>query len=198
MQCGKDLEYENKEVKVHNYPIVDSDKYNIAQHFEEIYQTIREASKTGGVLVDCFSGISRSPAIVIAYLMRAYLIDYEVALKRVKSRRFLISPSEGFTRQLRNYEKHIKELRELRKKPKEKPEPQAEEKVRYVSKSPARARGAAIPIMNTVSKEMERSEIVAEEQTKSPKTQKSVTGSSQSLSKYDPDVIKNIYGKTTK
>lgn len=119
VQCGKDLEIgENKEAKVHIYPIVDDGKYSIAQHFEEIYQLIREASKEGGVLVHCFSGISRSPAIIIAYLMRAYLIDYDTALKRVKSRRFFIAPNDSFVRQLRNYEKHIKELRELRKKPK--------------------------------------------------------------------------------
>lgn len=100
----------------------------------------------------CFSGISRSPAIVIAYLMRAYLIDYDTAMKRVRSKRFFVSPNDGFLKQLKNYEKHIKELRELRKKPKE--EPETAEKIRYVSKSPARARGAAIPIMNTISKEI--------------------------------------------
>jgi protein-tyrosine phosphatase len=59
--------------------------------------------KEGGVLVHCFSGISRSPAIVAAYLMRAYLIDYETAIKRIKAKRFFVAPIDGFVKQLRIY-----------------------------------------------------------------------------------------------
>jgi hypothetical protein len=42
VQCGKELSdlCDNKELKIYNYPIVDNDKYNIAQHFDEIYSLI--------------------------------------------------------------------------------------------------------------------------------------------------------------
>jgi protein-tyrosine phosphatase len=60
VQCGKEIIYisDNKQFKIYNYPIVDNDKYNIAQHFDEIYQIIHSAIKEGGVLVHCLSDLS--------------------------------------------------------------------------------------------------------------------------------------------
>ena len=53
------------------------------------------------VLVHCTQGISRSGAVVIAYVMRSLGLDYEAALSRVRARRAVVAPNPGFTDQLR-------------------------------------------------------------------------------------------------
>ena len=50
--------------------IEDDETYDIAKHMEAAFGFIEEARQKGaGILVHCVSGISRSPTIVIAYLM---------------------------------------------------------------------------------------------------------------------------------
>jgi len=53
------------------------------------------------LLVHCAYGISRSAAIVIAFIMTAYNVPYESALTYVKARRPHIQPNLNFTAQLR-------------------------------------------------------------------------------------------------
>lgn len=54
------------------------------------------------VLVHCAQGISRSGAVVTAYVMRALGgLDYEAALSRVRARRAVVAPNPGFADQLR-------------------------------------------------------------------------------------------------
>ena len=49
----------------------DNLNYNISQHFEEAYQFIDDnLEKKLNVLVNCHAGVSRSAAIVIAYIMK--------------------------------------------------------------------------------------------------------------------------------
>jgi len=51
--------------------------------------------------VHCTQGISRSGAIVVAYLMRTLSLNYTSALALARESRPLISPNEGFEYQLR-------------------------------------------------------------------------------------------------
>ncbi|KAF2787054.1 phosphatases II, partial [Melanomma pulvis-pyrius CBS 109.77] len=59
---------------------------------------------TNSILVHCQAGRSRSPAVIIAYLMRKYRITYEDALKFVRTKR-RVKPSVNLVRQLRIWEK---------------------------------------------------------------------------------------------
>lgn len=52
-------------------------------------------------------GISRSAAIIIAYLMRDRGMSYDEALQAVKSKRMCVKPNIGFERTLRNWEKEL-------------------------------------------------------------------------------------------
>lgn len=52
-------------------------------------------------MVHCHMGQSRSAAVVVAYVMRQDNIDVERAIDRVKRRRPVVRPNEGFVKQLR-------------------------------------------------------------------------------------------------
>lgn len=56
------------------------------------------------MLVHCGDGISRSPALVIAYLMMTFNVTHEEAFLHVQARRFCASPNVSFQRQIEAYE----------------------------------------------------------------------------------------------
>lgn len=55
------------------------------------------------ILVHCEAGRSRSPTIIIAYLMRKYGMNYEDSLKFVRTKR-KVKPNPNLVRQLRIWE----------------------------------------------------------------------------------------------
>lgn len=55
------------------------------------------------VLVHCHAGVSRSAAIVIAYVMKKYGLNFESAFELVKTRRPRIRPNEKFRACLKEY-----------------------------------------------------------------------------------------------
>lgn len=57
------------------------------------------------VLVHCNKGVSRSAAIVIAYIMREKKLLYKEALAIVRKERESVFPNSGFAAQLRTWEK---------------------------------------------------------------------------------------------
>lgn len=60
------------------------------------------------MLIHCKAGISRSGAIVCAYLMWKNKWSFEEALNFSRSKRSKISPNEGFKKQLRLFEKELR------------------------------------------------------------------------------------------
>jgi len=61
-------------------------------------------SKGGKLLVYCVDGMSRAPALVIAYIMIKYGLTYKDALKHVQSKRFCVQPSLVLEVQLKEFE----------------------------------------------------------------------------------------------
>lgn len=93
----------------------DHDGENVMQHFETTNAFINEAfreNKTfpgskNKVLCHCLAGISRSPTIVVAYLMWACGLGKDEALSFVRQQRCVADPNPGFVRQLGAYEAAI-------------------------------------------------------------------------------------------
>ena len=94
----------------------DNGLQNLRQFFDEAFDFIDEAkANSSGVLIHCQAGISRSPTIAVAYLMKQgpgmAMAD---AYKFVKTRRSIISPNLNFMGQLWEFEQGL--LQESRKK----------------------------------------------------------------------------------
>lgn len=64
--------------------------------------------KNSKVLVHCQAGVSRSPTIVIAYLMRLLGISMNDAYNRVRELRPIVAPNIVFWSQLTDYEVKLK------------------------------------------------------------------------------------------
>lgn len=89
-------------------PVEDSHTADISSHFQEAIDFIDYVRRMGGkILVHCEAGISRSPTICMAYLMKTKKLRLEEAFDYIKQRRSLISPNFGFMGQLLQYESEI-------------------------------------------------------------------------------------------
>ncbi|NXV40426.1 DUS5 phosphatase, partial [Uria aalge] len=89
-------------------PVEDSHMADISSHFQEAIDFIDYVRRTGGkILVHCEAGISRSPTICMAYLMKTNKLRLDEAFDYIKQRRSLISPNFGFMGQLLQYESEI-------------------------------------------------------------------------------------------
>ncbi|KAH7884933.1 protein-tyrosine phosphatase-like protein [Phlebopus sp. FC_14] len=85
--------------------ILDKPSADLRPHLEGACQYIAGALNAGGnVLVHCQQGVSRSPAIVIAYLIHNLGMSYDQAYALVKRRRPCINPNPGFVSALRAWE----------------------------------------------------------------------------------------------
>jgi len=97
--------------------LLDWEEEDIYIHFDSCIEFIEEGRKSGGVLVHCAAGVSRSATITIAYLMKTCGYCYADARNYVQARRW-IYPNSGFVRHLIRWEKAIEQNRKALKKAK--------------------------------------------------------------------------------
>jgi dual specificity phosphatase 12 len=75
----------------------------IGDYFAGCISFIRDALGGGGaVFVHCLMGISRSPTMVAAFLMKTQGLNAEKALEFIRARRPIIDPNQGFRKALQN------------------------------------------------------------------------------------------------
>ena len=99
----------------------DNGYQNLKQYFTEAFEFIDLARQRGGaVLVHCQAGVSRSPTIAVAYLIKNFPMSMVDAYRFVKTRRSIISPNLNFMGQLLEFEQALKRdktLEKIREKP---------------------------------------------------------------------------------
>jgi len=74
---------------------------------EVIDGAIASKKGTGKILVHCSAGISRSPMVVAAYLMKRKGMTLKAALRQIIQVRPQISPNAGFLQQLKDVEMEL-------------------------------------------------------------------------------------------
>ncbi|KAI5103277.1 dual specificity protein phosphatase 3, partial [Silurus meridionalis] len=95
--------YAGSGITYHGIKANDTEQFNLSAFFEEgadfIDKALAHANGKGKVYVHCREGYSRSPTMVIAYLMLYHKMDVRVATATVRHKRE-IGPNDGFLRQL--------------------------------------------------------------------------------------------------
>uniref|UniRef100_A0A3P9HW13 Dual specificity phosphatase 19b n=1 Tax=Oryzias latipes TaxID=8090 RepID=A0A3P9HW13_ORYLA len=85
--------------------ILDLPDTDITSYLKESSTFIDQAKEQDGVvLVHCNAGVSRSPSVVIGYLMIREGLSFDDAFSQVKQARPSSRPNSGFYQQLQNYE----------------------------------------------------------------------------------------------
>ncbi|GJW91260.1 dual specificity protein phosphatase 12-like protein [Tanacetum coccineum] len=85
-------------------PFRDMESENLLDSLEACLDFIDESRKKGSVLVHCFAGVSRSAAIITAYLMRTERLSLEDALESLRQSNESVCPNDGFLEQLSMFE----------------------------------------------------------------------------------------------
>ncbi|KAJ8759960.1 hypothetical protein K2173_010816 [Erythroxylum novogranatense] len=100
------LEYAGKDLKLVRMavPIRDMESENLLDYLDVCIDFIDRGRKEGSVLVHCFAGVSRSAAIITAYLMRTEQLPVEDAIESLKQSCEFVCPNDGFLDQLKMFE----------------------------------------------------------------------------------------------
>lgn len=93
-----------------HYHAEDAENFNIKQYFNVFCELINDNPEKV-VLVHCLVGVSRSPSLIIAYLLKTSnnLKNYTVddALNYVITKRDFIKPNDGFIGQLKEFRNEL-------------------------------------------------------------------------------------------
>jgi len=96
------------EFQYHQVKIDDATDVDIYRHFPSCCQVLDEAlANRQNILVHCHMGQSRSPTVVIAWLMRRYRMTEAEAMALAVRSRPCVRPNVGFIQQLSQWAQHI-------------------------------------------------------------------------------------------
>lgn len=90
---------------VHQFDLRDDHEQRL--DFDPVVDLITESLRHGAVLVNCAVGMSRSPAFIMAFLMKTQHLTLNEAFVAVKRARPKINPNASFMRQLAEYERSL-------------------------------------------------------------------------------------------
>ncbi|KAL2814148.1 protein-tyrosine phosphatase-like protein [Aspergillus granulosus] len=94
-----------REITYHRLNLKDEENSDIKPCVESACAILnRVLDSKSRVLVHCSAAISRSPTIVVAYLMKKYRLSLQQSLDRVIAVRPVVSPNPGFLAQLQEME----------------------------------------------------------------------------------------------
>ncbi|KAM6933372.1 dual specificity protein phosphatase 14 [Xenentodon cancila] len=93
-------------LQVLHVPVQDQPHAPLIFYFDLVAEQIQQ-NQTGSTLVHCTAGRSRSPALIMAYLMRCEGLSLRQAHELVLECRPFIRPNAGFWRQLMDLERSL-------------------------------------------------------------------------------------------
>lgn len=97
--AGKDLKYVRMAV-----PLRDMESEDLLDYLDVCLDFIEDSRREGSVLVHCFAGVSRSAAIITAYLMKSEQLSLEDTIESLKQSCESVCPNDGFLEQLKMFE----------------------------------------------------------------------------------------------
>ncbi|KAK1877079.1 Dual specificity protein phosphatase 18 [Dissostichus eleginoides] len=133
-----------KGVEFVRVPVPDLPCARLGDHFDRVADRIH-GNRAGSTLVHCVAGKSRSPALVMAYLMRYRAVTLRQAHRWVQDQRPCIRLNAGFWEQLLQYERRLYGKNSVRVAPESPPltpRPQTNRLASPVTPSNRRRRGA--------------------------------------------------------
>ncbi|KAL3637133.1 hypothetical protein CASFOL_019432 [Castilleja foliolosa] len=98
-RAGKDLKFVRMGV-----PLRDTESEDLLDYLDVCLDFIEDSRKEGSVLVHCFAGVSRSAAIITAYLMRSEGLSVDDAIESLRQSCESVCPNDGFLEQLKMFE----------------------------------------------------------------------------------------------
>ncbi|KAG6522581.1 dual specificity protein phosphatase 12-like [Zingiber officinale] len=100
------LEHAGPELKLvrMGVPLRDTEDEDLLDYLDVCLDFIDQGRKEGSVLVHCFAGVSRSAAVITAYLMKTEQKSLEDALESLREVCDVVSPNDGFLDQLSLFE----------------------------------------------------------------------------------------------
>ena len=88
-----------------NFELSDNSGFQLTQAINDILRVVESELREGKrILIHCYKGISRAPAIGIAYLIRHKSMAFEAAFDHVKKTVGKADPNTGFLIQLSTLE----------------------------------------------------------------------------------------------
>ena len=85
--------------------IEDSYDQELLIYLNKAFEFIDSSEK---IFIHCVAGVSRSPSIVIGYLIYNAKLEFEEAFRLVKSKRYMSTPNKNFIKQLKDFEKGVR------------------------------------------------------------------------------------------
>lgn len=103
----------SQDVDVLHVPVLDQPHAPLKDYFDLVAESIHN-NHSGNTLVHCSAGRSRSPALIMAYLIRYKGVSLRQAHEWVLENRPHIRPNAGFWRQLMEYERNLHGINTVR------------------------------------------------------------------------------------
>ena len=102
------------DIEWHRFVIDDDKDEKISEYFFKVHSIISQAlTDNKNVIVHCAAGMSRSPSLVIAYLMIENRWGYEETFHYVKNKRPIVEPNIGFVKQLKGLEYKLRSFKQV-------------------------------------------------------------------------------------
>ena len=104
-------EASERRIRYLRVPLYDNAGQTFLPILDRVLAEIVRGLHYGGVLVHCSKGVSRSAAIIAAYLMRTHGLGVDAAVAFLRERRPVVAPNAAFTRQLREFALGVEQQR---------------------------------------------------------------------------------------